>query len=152
MFHWGFVHSPFISLQRNRPLGTYHLHYYLDGNLDFMSPLLHSILVEIIHYSYCCHHHHHLISFERHEVLLLLVLTKAVFAIPVPQSILLELQWLFPAIICSKQLIRLQPCPYHWFSGMCRCWDWRGTERCNWSQNLVITVTESCHAQPCDHG
>jgi len=43
----GFVHSPFISLQRNRPLGTCHLHYYLDGNLGFMSPLLYSILVEI---------------------------------------------------------------------------------------------------------
>ena len=26
------------------------------------------------------------------------------------------------------------------------------TYRCNWSQNLVITVPESCHAQPCDHG
>ena len=41
------MHSLFISLQRNWPLGTYHLYYYLDGNLSFMSPLLYSILVEI---------------------------------------------------------------------------------------------------------
>ena len=38
------MHFPF---KRNRPLGTYHLHYYLDGNLSFMSPLFYSILVEI---------------------------------------------------------------------------------------------------------
>ena len=61
----------------------------------------------------------------------LLLLIKSIFSISVPQSILLELQWLFPEIICSKQLLRLQPCQYHWScgicSGICRCWDWRGT-------------------------
>jgi len=59
------------------------------------------------------------------------LLIKSIFSITVPQSILLELQWLFPEIICSKQLLWLQPCQYHWScgicSGICRCWDWRGT-------------------------
>ena len=70
-FRWGFVCSPFVSPQGNRPLGTYHLQYYIDGKLEmfsimdilpesvspiqtyynprlrFISPLLYNILVEI---------------------------------------------------------------------------------------------------------
>ena len=68
-FRRGFVDSPFISTQGDRPMGTYHLHYYIDGKLEmftvedilpksnvpiqtyynprlrFMSPMLYSILI-----------------------------------------------------------------------------------------------------------
>ena len=70
-FRWGFVDSPFISTQGDRPMGTYHMHYYIDGKLEmfaivdilpksytpiqtyynprlrFLSPLLYSFLVDI---------------------------------------------------------------------------------------------------------
>ena len=40
-------------------------------------------------------------SFECHEVFLLLLSTKSIISILVPQSIL-ELQWIFPEIICGS--------------------------------------------------
>ena len=70
-FRWGFVHSPFLSMQGERPMGTYHMYYYIDGKLEmftvmdilpksvspiqtyhnprlrFMSPMLYSILMDI---------------------------------------------------------------------------------------------------------
>ena len=41
-------------------------------------------------------------SFECHEVFLLLLSIKSIISILVPQSILLELQWLFIEIICGS--------------------------------------------------
>ena len=70
-FRWGFVESPFLSMQGERPMGTYHMHYYIDGKLEmftvmdilpksvtpiqtyynprlrFMSPLFYIILMDI---------------------------------------------------------------------------------------------------------
>ena len=36
-FRRGFVDSPFISTQGDRPMGTYHLHYCIDGKLEMFT-------------------------------------------------------------------------------------------------------------------
>ena len=35
--HWGFINSPLQPSQGDRPLGTYHMRYYLDGELTMLS-------------------------------------------------------------------------------------------------------------------
>ena len=91
-------------------------------------------------------------SFKCHEVFLLLLLIKSIFSIPVLQSILLELQWLFPEIICSKQLLWLQPCQYHWSCGICRCWDWRRTGMKIWHWEVAPMKGQTVLKLAADYG